>query len=167
MADRRPRWTDQQVEQAIGSLLRTGLIIAAAVVVVGAVVYLVRHGGEQPHYRIFHGEPADLRSIGGIVRDSVQWRGTGLIQLGLVLLLATPLARVAFSVAAFALQRDRFYVVVTLIVMGILLFSILGDMCSREATHRGARRRGSPSGRRSRTPYRSELALSTAGRMRS
>jgi uncharacterized membrane protein len=126
MADRKPRWTDERVEQAIGSLLRTGLIIAAAVVVVGAVVYLLRHGGEQPDYRVFRGEPADLRRIGGILRDTVQWHSTGLIQLGLLLLLATPVARVAFSVAAFALQRDRFYVMVTLIVMGILLFSILG-----------------------------------------
>jgi uncharacterized membrane protein len=122
----RPGWTDQKVEQTIGRLLRDGLIIAACVVVVGAVIYLFRHGAEAPNYRIFRGVPADLRSIAGIVRESLDWRGMGLIQLGLLLLLATPVARVAFSIVAFALQRDRFYVLVTLIVMGILLFSIFG-----------------------------------------
>jgi len=60
------------------------------------------------------------------VRESLRWRGTGLIQLGLLLLLATPVARVAFSVVAFLLQRDRLYVLVTLIVLGILLYSIAG-----------------------------------------
>ena len=43
-----------------------------------------------------------------------------------MLLLATPVARVAFSVVAFALQRDRLYVAVTLVVLGILLYSIVG-----------------------------------------
>jgi uncharacterized membrane protein len=120
------RWTDQQVEQTIATLLRTGLIVAATVVMAGAVVYLLHHGGELPHYRVFRGEPADLRGIGGIVGDAWHLRGTGLIQLGLLLLLATPVVRVAFCVVAFALERDWFYVAVTLVVMAILLYSIVG-----------------------------------------
>jgi uncharacterized membrane protein len=127
MASGRPGWSDQQVEVTIARVLRGGLIVAAAVVVVGAVVYLVHHGGDAPSYRLFRGEPADLRSIHGILRDSLALRGTGLIQLGLVLLLATPVARVAFSVVAFALQRDRFYVGVTLVVLAVLLYSIVGQ----------------------------------------
>jgi uncharacterized membrane protein len=119
-------WTDQQVEQTIGNLLRLGLIVAAVVVLVGAVIYLARHGGEQPQYRVFHGEPADLRGVGSIVDDALQFSGRGLIQFGLLLLLATPVARVAFSIVAFAVQRDALYVVVTLIVMSVLLYSIVG-----------------------------------------
>jgi uncharacterized membrane protein len=49
-----------------------------------------------------------------------------LIQLGLLLLIATPVARVAFSVAAFAMQRDRLYVVVALIVLAVLMYSLTG-----------------------------------------
>jgi uncharacterized membrane protein len=122
----RLKWTEQQVEQTIGNLLRLGLIVAAVVVLGGAVIYLARHGSEQPQYRVFHGEPADLRGIGGVVHDALQFSGRGLIQLGLLLLLGTPVARVAFSIVAFALQGDRLYVVVTLIVMGVLLYSIVG-----------------------------------------
>jgi uncharacterized membrane protein len=126
VAPERKGWTDEQVELTIARLLRTGVIIAAAVVSVGGAIYLIRHGSGVPHDRIFHGEPADLRGIVGILRDSEQLRGVGLIQLGLVLLLATPVARVAFSVVAFALQRDRLYVSVTLVVTAILLYSIIG-----------------------------------------
>jgi uncharacterized membrane protein len=62
--------------------------------------------------------------MSGIVRDALTLRGRGIIQLGLLLLIATPVARVAFSVAAFAFQRDRLYVVVTLVVLAILLYSL-------------------------------------------
>ena len=126
MADRPATSSDLQVERMIGALLRAGLIAAAAVVLLGAVVYLARHGGEQLDYRVFRGEPADLRSIAGIAHRALEWRGTGLIQLGLLILLATPVARVALSLVFFALQRDRLYVAVTVVVLGLLLYSVIG-----------------------------------------
>jgi uncharacterized membrane protein len=119
-------WSDTDVERVIGNLLRGGLFIATVVVLFGGAIYLARHGRELPSYRIFHGEPAQLRSIAGIVEMAQDWLGRGFIQLGLLLLLATPVARVAFSVFAFIKQRDRFYVGVTLVVLAVLLYSILG-----------------------------------------
>ena len=110
----------------IGALLRAGLIAAAAVVLLGAVVYVARHGGERPDYRVFRGEPADLRSIAGIAHRALEWRSTGLIQLGLLILLATPVARVVLSLVVFALRRDQLYVAVTLVVLGVLLYSVIG-----------------------------------------
>jgi len=126
MSAGRPGWSDQQVEQAVGNLLRIGLLIATVVVIVGAVIYLVRHGGEPPEYRIFHGVPPDLRGLTAIAELAADWRGRGIIQLGLLILLATPVARVAFSIVAFALQRDRLYVAITLIVLAVLLYSMVG-----------------------------------------
>ena len=126
MSAPRPGWSDQQVEERVGNLLRYGLLIATAMVVVGAAVYLDRHGTEEPALRIFHGEPPDLRGLAGIVDVARDWRGRGIIQLGLLVLLATPVARVAFSVLAFALQRDRLYVPITLVVLAVLLYSIVG-----------------------------------------
>jgi uncharacterized membrane protein len=118
------KWTDQYVEELIGNLLQTGVILASAVVLLGGSIYLIRHGLSEPQYHVFMGEPTDLRTLSGIVRDALTLRGRGIIQLGLLLLIATPVARVAFSVAAFALQRDRLYVVVTLVVLAILLYSL-------------------------------------------
>jgi uncharacterized membrane protein len=122
----RQGWSDQQVEQTIGNLLRTGLLVATAVVAVGAVIYLARHGSETPDYRIFRGEPADLRGITGILTMARELSGRGVIQLGLLLLLATPVARVAFSIVAFALQRHRLYMAITAVVLAVLLYSIVG-----------------------------------------
>jgi uncharacterized membrane protein len=118
------KWTDLYVEELIGNLLQTGVIVASAVVLLGGTIYLTRHGLSAPQYHVFVGEPTDLRTLSGIVRDALTLRGRGIIQLGLLLLIATPIVRVTFSIAAFAVQRDRLYVKVTLIVLAILLYSL-------------------------------------------
>jgi uncharacterized membrane protein len=118
---------DEQVEQRMGNLLRAGVILSAAVVLIGGAIYLSRHAGEHPDYRVFQREPADLRSPVGVIEDARQLRGRGLIQLGLLLLIATPIARVLFSVVAFARQRDRLYVAVTLFVLALLLVSLFAS----------------------------------------
>ena len=109
----------------LGNLLRVGVLLAAAVVLAGGVLYLARHGGEGvERLHVFHGEPADLRSPFGIVADVRALSGRGVIQLGLLLLIATPVMRVVLSVIAFARERDFLYVVLTLIVLAVLLFSL-------------------------------------------
>ena len=125
MAARRP-WTEEDVEQWIGMLLRTGVLIAAAVAAVGAAVYLARYGGAPENYRFFRGVPRGLDSVHGVVSGALHLRSRWVIQLGLLLLIATPIARVGLSLVAFARQRDRLYVVVTSIVLGLLLYSLLG-----------------------------------------
>jgi len=119
-------WTDQRVEGIIGNLLRAGVLLAAVVVLLGGGIYLARHGSEVPHYRVFRGEPTALRTVSGILEDARTFHGRNIIQLGLLLLIATPVVRVASSVLAFALERDRLYVVVTLVVLAVLLFSLAG-----------------------------------------
>lgn len=126
----RERWTDDDVDQLLGNLLRVGVIIATIVAVVGGILFLAQHGLEPANGRVFHGEPPELRSIGGIFRGVLALRSAAIIQLGLVLLVATPVARVAMSLVAFILQRDRTYVVVTTIVLALLIFSLTGGIPS-------------------------------------
>ena len=83
-------WTDQQMDIVIGVILRTGVIISAFVVLLGGVIYLHHFAYNRPLYRVFHGEPSDLRHITGIIRDAMALRGRGIIQFGLLLLIATP-----------------------------------------------------------------------------
>lgn len=110
---------DSRLEQIVGNLLRVGVSLAAAVVFVGGVWYLAAHGAGNPDYRHFHG-----------VRESMPWT-QGLpgplltIQIGLLLLVATPVARVALTLVVFAIQHDRVYVSVTLIVLAILMYSLV------------------------------------------
>jgi len=120
------KWTDRRVEDIIGTLLRTGVIVAALVTLAGGIVYLIRNGHSPANYRVFRGEPTDLRHIRGILRETRALHGRGIIQLGLVLLIATPVARVAFSIFGFAAEKDRLYVAFTTIVLAILLYGLLG-----------------------------------------
>ena len=120
-------WSDRRLELILGNLLRFGVLFSAAVVLAGACIYLKRHAHQPADYRIFRGEPSEFRTIPGIVQSVIHGRGRGLIQLGLLFLIATPIFRVAFSVVGFALERDWMYVVFTLIVLMTLLYSLLGS----------------------------------------
>jgi uncharacterized membrane protein len=119
------RWTDQQVEITISVLLRVGVTLAAVTVIIGGIFYLIHNGYDPPQDHIFRGEPADLRQVPGVLHDVLELRGRGIIQLGILLLILTPVARVAFSVFAFWQQRDRLYIIVTLIVLVILVHGLL------------------------------------------
>jgi uncharacterized membrane protein len=116
---------DRPVEAVIGHLLRAGVILAASVVLAGGIVFLWKHAGEPASRVGFRGEPAVLRSISGALASAFQGEGRGIIQFGLLLLIATPIARVAFSAVVFLLERDWLYTGVTLLVLSLLIYSLL------------------------------------------
>ena len=120
-------WSDRRVETVVGKLLIGGVILAAGVVLLGGIIYLARHGREQANYRVFAGEPSEFRQLPGIIHAVLAVRGRGIIQLGLLLLIATPIARVAFSMFGFAEEKDWMYVVFTGIVLTILLYGLVGS----------------------------------------
>ena len=123
-------WTDRRMDIVIGNLLRSGVVLSALIVFVGSVIYLARHGHSPTEYRVFRGEPSDLRSIRGILRDALALRGRGIIQLGLLFLIATPVARVAFSIFGFAEEKDRMYVLIASVVLLVLAYSLIGSAWS-------------------------------------
>jgi uncharacterized membrane protein len=118
--------SDQKMDEIMGALLRTGVVLSAVIVFVGGVKYVMRHRVPATDYRVFRGEPGDLRTISGIFHEALSFSGRGLIQLGLLVLIATPVARVAFSFFAFLYERDWTYVLVTLLVLGLLVYSLFG-----------------------------------------
>ena len=118
-------WTDAGVERMVGNFLRIGVIIAAVVVLAGGIGYLVRHGADLPEYSIFSGEPANLRNVPGILADAFSLSSRGIIQLGLLFLMLTPVAWVAFLLFAFTRQRDGTYIIISLVVLATLLFSVV------------------------------------------
>ena len=116
---------DYKLEQMIGSLLRAGVFIAAAVVLLGGILYLAQYGSTHPAYHAFHGESSELRSVTSVVKDAARLDSRSIIQLGLFLLVLTPIARVVFSAVGFALERDYVYVVITVFVLAVLLVSLM------------------------------------------
>jgi uncharacterized membrane protein len=69
---KKSRWSDERVEEIMGNLLRAGVILAAIVVLAGGIFYLIRYGTTSPDYRVFRGEPADLRSVSGILAEAIE-----------------------------------------------------------------------------------------------
>jgi uncharacterized membrane protein len=120
-------WTDEKTEELVGELLRWGVTSAAVIVLSGAAVYLFRHGLQPANYRVFAGEPSDMREWRGIIYEATHGRGRAIIQLGLLVLLLTPVARVVFAAFAFAMERDWFYVGVSVFVFLVLLYSMAGS----------------------------------------
>jgi uncharacterized membrane protein len=118
--------SELQLEQLLSNLLKYGVIIASTVVLIGGILYLIRHGGERADYHFFQGEPSYLRSPTGVVAAVLSGSRRGIIQLGLLLLVATPIIRVVISLLIFLRQREFTYVVITLIVLTALIYSLVG-----------------------------------------
>jgi len=116
---------DHAMEQLIGRFLQIGVMLAALVVLIGATLLLVQHGRSPVSYAVFQTGPAQLRTIGGIIHGVFALDSKAIVQLGLVLLIATPVVRVAFMLIAFAVQRDRIYVAISTVVLALLLYSLL------------------------------------------
>ncbi|MCW5317597.1 DUF1634 domain-containing protein [Nostoc sp. KVJ3] len=126
MAKSRHSNFERRFEQFLGNLLRVGVILATTLVLVGGILYLIRHGNEAPNYQFFRGELPEFRSPSGVVTSVESGRRRGIIQFGLLVLIATPVVRVACSLLAYVRQRDFTYIIVTLIVLLGLLYSLIG-----------------------------------------
>ena len=116
---------DEQVELVIGRLLQWGVLAAAIVVVTGGLLLLAQYGHLPANFQQFKGEDSALRSVGGIIRAALSGDSRAIVQLGLVLLIVTPAARVALTLGAFLVQRDRLYILTTSIVLALLLYGLI------------------------------------------
>jgi uncharacterized membrane protein len=117
-------WTDEEFDVRLAMILRGGVLTSAMVVLAGGIVYLARHGGEAAQYRVFPNQSESLRGLSAVFSRSTILSGRGLIQVGLLLLIATPVARVMFSIVGFVRGRDWLYVGVTLTVLILLTYSL-------------------------------------------
>jgi uncharacterized membrane protein len=116
---------EKEVEQLVGRLLQLGVLLAATIVMLGGTALLARYGRQPADFRTFRDEPSQLRSLAGIVRGALAFDSRAVIQLGLVLLIATPVARVALTLGAFLLQRDRLYAALTALVLLLLTYGLV------------------------------------------
>lgn len=115
---------DKDMEVIMGNLLRYGVLLSAAIVLTGAIIYLWQHGSGSPHYSTFSGEPRRLIEIGSIWQTALQGRGRSIIQLGLLVLIATPIARILLSIVGFIIEKDILYSIITFVVFIIIILSL-------------------------------------------
>jgi len=119
-------WTDELLEGIVANLLRAGVLLSAVVVLGGGICYLLQHGRDPIAYGTYHAGPAIYRTVSGAFLASLRGDCPAIIQLGLLILIATPIARVALSLVVFALQKDRTYVWITSGVLAVLLYALFG-----------------------------------------
>jgi uncharacterized membrane protein len=118
------KWNDEKMQNVMGWLLRTGVISSAILVFIGGVLFFVQHPHEIHDYSVFAGEPDRFRSVSMILGNAIHFKGRAIIQLGLLVLIATPVLRVMFSLFGFLVEKDWIYVAITLFVLIILLNSL-------------------------------------------
>ncbi len=64
-------------------------------------------------------------NIGNTIASAITGNSSGLIYLGIAVLVATPVARVTLSTFYFAREGDTRYVLITLAVLSMLIFALL------------------------------------------
>lgn len=121
------QWNDARMRELMGTLLRIGVITSALFVLFGGILFFIQHPKEIFDYSTFKGEPARFRQVHLIVKEALNFRGRDIIQLGLILLIATPVARVVFSLIVFLIERDWIYTAITSVVLSILLLSLFSN----------------------------------------
>jgi uncharacterized membrane protein len=116
---------DKDMQVLLGQVLRAGTVISVSVVLIGGVIFLWRHGQAISDYKTFKGIPDFVRNPSGIIYGILAGKGQAIIQLGIVLLIATPVLRVIFSAVGFVLEKDYLYVGISVLVLCIILFSAI------------------------------------------
>ena len=118
-----------RVEIVISWVLRIGVVTSLAVVVAGLVLIFAHH----PEFLSSTAELQKLtqpgadfpHTLSAVFQGALRTRGEAIVAIGLLLLILTPVARVAVSILAFLYQRDRLFTFITLTVLIILLMSFV------------------------------------------
>lgn len=121
-------WQDKDVALLVGKTLRTGVLCAMSITIVGALIYLFHNASGKPEYHVFKGAAPSLRHLPGILEGVAHFDGMAIIQLGVAILIATPVVRVMLSAIGFLIEKDYMYVFITLLVLGIIIFNMLSGL---------------------------------------
>lgn len=118
------------MNNVISKVLRYGVLFSAAVIVLGAALLAARDAFS-PSVSLLHYDPNQIPhgpfpvTFSSLTAGLATGSPDAIIELGVLLLLATPVSRVLFSVFLFAAEHNRAYVYITATVLTLLLFSML------------------------------------------
>ena len=115
---------DRDMQLIMGNLLRAGVVLSMTVVFIGGVIYLFGFGNLKADYSHFVLDEGGFFSLSAIWAGLLQLNGKAIIQLGILLLIFTPISRVILAVISFFLERDYLYVLIGLLILSIILFSL-------------------------------------------
>lgn len=122
-------WDDKDISLLVGQILRIGVILASSLLMIGGIWYLIVHGQDAvPNYSDFIGERTSNTTITGIIVGAFSQNIPQIIQLGVLLLICTPIVRVIGSLFGFVIEKDKLYIIITLIVLTVIIGSILSGV---------------------------------------
>jgi len=116
--------TEQNLRLLVSRLLRIGVLTAAVITIFGGILFFIQHPGTAFEYKTFSSEPARLRNALIIIKEAFSFKSRAIIQFGILFLIATPVARVLFSLVDFWIKKDWIFVMITSIVTIILFYSL-------------------------------------------
>lgn len=120
---------DRDLAIVIGNIMRWGVILALSFAAFGGIIYLIRHGNESTSFSTFNELNLSVKEIlSNTFSGLIHFKGRAYITLGILILFATPVLRVIFSLIGFILEKDKLYIVITLIVLAIIALSISGSL---------------------------------------
>lgn len=119
---------DKDVQVILGTLLRVGVIVSTAVVLLGGMIFLVKQSNHVVSYAQFKPEQSKFSSVAEILRGLKSFDGLAIIQFGVLLLIFTPIARVVFSIFSFLMEKDYMYVLIGIIVLCVIITSLYLDV---------------------------------------
>lgn len=119
-----PQRKQRAIDVAISITLRLGLAIGITTTIIGAILLLMQQGNEIVSYSLFKGEPVDLKEMHLVLASAMNGHGRAVIQLGILLMIATPVCRVALCIFFFLKNKDYLYVTLSSVVFAILIYSL-------------------------------------------
>ncbi|TKC05423.1 DUF1634 domain-containing protein [Pedobacter polaris] len=119
---------DKDVQVILGTLLRVGVIVSTAVVLLGGIIFLSTHNNQKVSFSDFKPEESKFSSVAEILGGLKTLDGLAIIQFGVLLLIFTPIARVVFSIFSFLMEKDYMYVLIGIIVLCVIITSLYLDV---------------------------------------
>lgn len=121
-------FVDKDIQLLLGTLLRVGVLISSAVILLGGIVFLTTHTNDVVSFSEFKPEQTKFTSIGSVFEGLKAFDGIAIIQFGVLLLIFTPIARIVFSIFSFMIEKDYMYVLIGIIVLCVIITSLYLDV---------------------------------------
>ena len=119
----RKNFTDVDLNRSVGNLLRLGVILSVVTSLIG-FVKLFMEGFEMPKkYRLLNMGTSSEKVWGHFWETLCKGEGMAIIQLGILMLIFTPLMRIIFALIGYLKEKDYVYVVISSIVLAIMAVS--------------------------------------------
>ena len=119
--------TLERMENLISHVLRLGVVVSLLVIVTGTVVSFIHHPGylwsHEELGRLTSPDGFSMPSLHAVLASILAGRGQAIVMLGLLLLIATPVLRVAVSIVVFLIQKDMVFAWITMFVLTLLVLS--------------------------------------------